>query len=216
MHEFNLYVGVDFGSKLAGTTVICYCDEQGRLAFHESEKKRDADVFLLNHFRADMKCPAPRTAHYKDRGEMKIHQVFIDAPLSLPGVYKELVDCDNYFYRKADVELKAMSPMFLGGLTARTMKLKKQLEEIGLEVYEIYPAALARKLDLQNHNYKKGKAAIPTVVNVILELLPLKVDISEIRTWHHVDALLAYLSGYRFQQQIHEQFGCQDEGIIIV
>ena len=39
------WIGIDYGSKLAGTTVICY-KKEGRLQLLQSEKKSDADAFV--------------------------------------------------------------------------------------------------------------------------------------------------------------------------
>ena len=105
-------VGINYGYKYSGTTVICYN------TFHEvrfilSSKNSDADAFILNeiiHIDPDI--------------------VLIDAPLSLPGVYRHINGYIDYFFRKCDSEMKASSPMFVGGLTARAIGLKKQLNDL--------------------------------------------------------------------------------------
>jgi hypothetical protein len=91
--------GVDYGSKLAGTTVTCTLDApSGQVHFQKSAPREDADAFLRNYLLQSQ--PA---------------FIFLDAPLSLPGVYRGLAGCRDYFYREADRQLGAMSPMFLGG-----------------------------------------------------------------------------------------------------
>ena len=120
--------GVDFGAQKAGTTVISGI-ESGRLVFRRSKKQRSADKFLIGFF--SKRDPA---------------LIMLDAPLSLPGVLRELPEYSDYFYRVADRELSAMSPMFLGGLTARAMKLAAKFTKIGHTVVECYPAKTGRIL----------------------------------------------------------------------
>lgn len=90
-----MHLGIDYGSKLAGTTAICY-QEGDALTIIQSEKKQDADRFINDTVES-----------------LKPEQIFIDAPLSLPAAY--FGNGDDYFYRDCDRQLKAMSPMFLGG-----------------------------------------------------------------------------------------------------
>ena len=124
-------IGIDYGAKMAGTTVIAHLHDE-QLTLTQSVKKQDADKFVLE------KVAAIQPTH-----------LFLDAPLSLPGVYRSLPDCDSFFYRKSDQAVQAMSPMFLGGLTARAMQLAHQLQNQGLEIIEIYPAKLAERLGLK-------------------------------------------------------------------
>ncbi len=189
--------GIDYGSKMAGTSAIAYL-EKNTLKTVQSLKKKDADQFILNH--SEILNPS---------------LVFLDAPLSLPGIYAGVPDCDDYFYRRADRELKAMSPMFLGGLTARAMRLKAMLEKKGTEVIEIYPAHLAKKLNLREIGYKKNKESIPQVAERLQALLP--YSIGELpQNWHQIDAILAFYSGYRYLANEYESFGNPLEGMIYV
>ncbi len=199
--------GIDYGSKLAGTTVIAHL-ENGKIQFFSSKKNQDADRFILEW-----------TKKYQP------DQVFIDAPLSLPGVYTNNSERDNYFYRKADLETKAMSPMFLGGLTARAMQLKTRLLEQNIEVIEIYPSYLADVLQLDRNLYKKQTEHIPSVVSSLSKSLGLLLSSSQsppvslfsnLPDWHHVDALLALISGIRYVKNQHLIFGEPQEGQIIV
>jgi len=194
----QLFAGIDYGSKLAGTTVIAYRSDAG-IAFAAPAPKQDADRFIVDW------CRRHRPA-----------QVFIDAPLSLPGVYRDLPNCDDYFYRQADRSLSAMSPMFLGGLTARAMKLRAALEAEGMMLYEVYPGGLASILQVDRAQYKKSKQFIPAVLETLTKHLPTPPAPGEVLTWHHFDALLAWLSGWRFRHGAHHKYGAADEGLIIV
>ncbi len=195
--------GVDYGSKLAGTTVVCTLDDStGGVHFARSAPKTDADAFLRDCLRQSQ--PA---------------MIFLDAPLSLPGVYRGLPGCTDYFYREADRQLAAMSPMFLGGLTARAMQLKATLERDGLTVHETYPAAQARRLNLHPEGYKKEPAAIGTVLGQIGRLHPTlfsQTQLTGAASWHHVDALLALLAAVRFIRGEHQVYGNAVEGEILV
>jgi predicted nuclease with RNAse H fold len=149
--------------------------------------------------------------------DIKPIYVFIDAPLSLPGVYSRMADYSDYFFRKADKQLQAMSPMFLGGLTARAMKLKNQLAAQQIQVYETYPAAQAAGMGLVEMGYKKQISHLPAVVHIISQhLLPFIPDSNTLTSWHQVDALLALLGAVRFMNGEHQVFGDAGEGLIIV
>lgn len=190
--------GIDYGSKLAGTTVIAY-PGASEIHFAASQKKQDADRFITEWV----------AEHQPD-------VIFIDAPLSLPGVYQQLEGFSDYFYREADRELKAMSPMFLGGLTARAMRLAEQLKAFDRTLLEVYPGHLARTLDLPALSYKKEKSYIPIVTNFLQARFPSLTIVDQLPDWHHVDALLALISGLRFLEDIHLIFGQKAEGQIIV
>jgi predicted nuclease with RNAse H fold len=97
------------------------------IRIHHSTKKQDADQMIDNICR--------------DMGKAFIG---MDAPLSLPGIYKGLPDCRDYFFRQCDIQLSAMSPMFMGGLSARAIQLTDRLREQGHRVLEVYPSALKR------------------------------------------------------------------------
>src|SRR4030042_1573407 len=132
-------VGIKYGYKFSGTTVICYNN------FHEvrfiiSSKNSDADSFILNeiiHLDPDI--------------------VFIDAPLSLPGVYRHINGCIDFFFRKCDREIKATSPMFIGGLTARAMGLKKNMNHIRIRVFKTCPRKTLEVLSLPVNTYKQKR-----------------------------------------------------------
>ena len=181
--------GIDYGSKMAGTTSICFLRER-ELIFKRSSKKEDADQMILEF--CEMYEP---------------ELIAIDAPLSLPGVYRGLDGFDNYFYRHCDSELRAMSPMFLGGLTARAMKLKSQLS--GVKFIEAYPVAYARKVGLEKWGYRKES---PDYIEMVKSL---KVDLKvEILTTHDFDALLCHQIAINFLNQAAEVVGDQSEGLI--
>jgi len=179
---------------MAGTTAICVLDGS-KLAFRTSIKNKDADLFIsdfVNQYKAPL-------------------SIFIDAPLSLPAVYTG--KGDDYFYRHADRELKAMSPMFLGGLTARAMKLKGELEKSGHQVFEAYPAAVAKRLNLKSLNYKKKEGELLVVANAISTHLHLEFK-NKPTSWHQVDALLAFWIGTQYKSGSVKIAGDPEEGLI--
>lgn len=190
-------VGIDYGSKLAGTTVLAYSHDRQEVRFLASRKGEDADDFLLKIILG-----------------LRPEQVFIDAPLSLPGVYKGLEGFNDYFYRQADRVLKAMSPMFLGGLTARAMQLSAALEKENIRCVEAYPAALARHLDFQVHGYKKKKESFFFLKEQIKEKYHLIFPDGMPYSWHYFDALLALVSAFRAENQSVASEGAEEEGLI--
>ncbi|MCF8217711.1 MAG: DUF429 domain-containing protein [Bacteroidales bacterium] len=192
------WLGIDYGSKMQGTTAVAY-EEKGMLQTALSEKGKDADRWLFDRI-----------------DNIQPHAVCIDAPLSLPGVYTNSEGYTDYFYRKCDSELGAMSPMFIGGLTARAMKFADQLHKKNIQVYEAYPGGLARKVLPRQSGYKKKKAQIPRVLNMLIPYLPANVNLhhADFAEWHQVDALLTWIIGYRISEGMDESFGNANEGVI--
>lgn len=184
-----MFIGADYGSKRAGTTAIAYY-EDGQIHVLQSIKGEDADKFIRNYLQA-----------------LNADFLFLDAPLSIPlGLY---LDNEEVFYRQADRQLQAMSPMFMGGLTSRAILLRKQLIKKGVRVYEVYPKALVQELKMDKH-YKKDLAAFLEVLQEHCPPLP------EIRNWHQTDACLAWLSGFRFTQGDATSYGNEQEGMVYV
>jgi len=184
-----MFIGADFGSKRAGTTAIAY-HEEGSIHVLQSIKGEDADKFIRNYVVA-----------------LNAEHLFLDAPLSLPKGLTS--DSEEVFYREADRQLQAMSPMFLGGLTSRAILLKKQLQKQGRKVYEIYPKALVKELEIEEH-YKKDLVHFQETLQAHCPPLP------ELRNWHQVDACLAWLSGFRFTRGEASFYGNEEEGLIYV
>ena len=183
-----MLVGIDYGSKMAGTTVIAFLSE-GKVSLVNSEKKQDADL-MINEFLN------------KHTTEM----VGIDAPLSLPNAYTG--KGENYFYRECDKALKAMSPMFLGGLTARAMQLNAQLAQ---DMLEVYPGALARALGLKDFYYK-GKAPD---YRSMLNKLDWEFEVEELpQTSHQMDAILALYIIWKVKNDRAQGVGDPHEGLI--
>lgn len=186
--------GIDYGSKLAGTTAIAYVMAD-RVIFEQSAKKQDADLFLQQVV-----------------VDQSLDTLFIDAPLSLPKAY--FGEGEDFFYRACDRELKAMSPMFLGGLTARAMKLQSIWQSQGIQCYETYPGHTAKTLQLLELGYKKEKENIPHVLSRLQE--ELSKDLPALDNWHGVDAVLALGAALRFTRNQHEVIGDAQEGCIYV
>lgn len=190
------FIGVDYGSKLAGTTALCYFDEG--LQFLQSLKGKDADAFLSRFI-----------------SEKQPGNVFIDAPLSLPKAYIN-AEAGDFFYRKCDRELKAMSPMFLGGLTARAIKLKVQQQKAGVWFYESYPRGLVDELSKNNPKILDYyKTDIQKFIGEIVSGFDLKLKMTP-ENRHQADALLAYLIGRRVSEGKNHIYGDPDEGLIYV
>lgn len=190
--------GIDYGKKMNGTTVLCTL-KGNEVSFRASPIKQDADEFLLSQLHG-----------------LNPDSIFIDVPLSIPGVYWLNSNFDNYFFREADQAVRAMSPMFLGGLTARGIRIKDMLLRNGFQCYEVYPSRLAYEFGLSELGYKDKKADIAQVVQKLKPYLPLNIFEEALTSWHHVDALLASISGLRYHHNAHSAFGNEREGLIIV
>ena len=187
------WIGVDYGSKLAGTTAICYKSDKG-LAIRQSEKKSDADVFLSDFI-----------------NEHQPTVVYLDAPLSLPSVYTS--KGEDYFYRSCDRLTKAMSPMFLGGLTARAMRLSASFPEI--EFRECYPGYFVRNNPTYSEFYLKKKPYTDTLEIMLSKAYVQKLT-SALTNWHQLDAFICYLIGVKQGLGAGNVLGDAEEGLIYV
>lgn len=193
-----MWAGIDFGSKTAGTTVICFGNNQTQLDIIGTSKKQDADSFLLSILSG-----------------IKPEFATIDAPLTLPVVYAYPEMGSDYFYRAVDKELKAISPMFLGGLTARAISLKQECAALRVPLFETYPAAFVKQFGLETYYNKKDPHQLVAFVAELLRFFPAKVAVAQLPSWHHVDALIAWMSSYRMAHDEQLIFG-DDEGQIFI
>ncbi len=189
----KLHFGIDYGAKKAGTTAICMNLNNG-LEIITSEKNRDTDTFIKEQIQ-----------------KFSVTKVYIDAPLSLPGAYSNINN--EFHHRVCDRALKAMSPMFLGGLTARAMQLKAQLSKV--EFHETYPGGFVREVLKNNEFYKKRAKDPMPFFHSIKELFPIEIH-HQPKNMHEMDAMLCWLSGYRHSQKKHAVFGDEAEGVIIL
>jgi len=196
----GIVFGIDYGSKLSGNTVIAIFREN-KIFFMDVDAKVDADQFIRN-----------AVEHFKPE------TVFIDAPLSLPGVYKNPESFSDYHFRVADRETQAMSPMFLGGLAARAMDLGAWIKEQSIDVRETYPKLMANRFDLKKHGYRTNKNALKECTKRVNGCIkePLEFNATEVKTWHHLDALLALMSALSFHCGDFKTYGDPAEGLIYV
>lgn len=199
MQDAAQIIGIDYGSKLAGTTAAAFV-EDGKLQVSQTQRGQDADAWILE---------LASTLHPKT--------IYIDAPLSLPKVYSQGVFTPEaaYFYRACDREVQAMSPMFIGGLTARAIQLRARLAETSIAVLETYPSQLNKLLFSHLQGYKKSPAALPVFTEALQSLLPFPLAQLP-ANWHQFDSLLAWLSGYRHTLGTSVLYGDAREGRIIV
>lgn len=189
-----MIAGIDYGSKMAGTTVIAF-EQDGCIELISSKKNQDADQMILD-FVADYKPEL----------------IGLDAPLSLPGVYTNREACSDYFYRACDREVSAMSPMFLGGLTARAMKLKSLLKD-KTQLIEVYPAMVAKTLNLAEFKYKKKEAEYSKMYRKLEGWLDQNYEF-ELESSHQFDAILALYISKRFYADEASFVGKEEEGFI--
>lgn len=185
--------GVDFGAKQAGTTVIASINEENEVQFAQSERKRDADRFLRDEL--DRRGP---------------QMIFIDAPLSLPMACRATHPHQpgDFFYRACDRELKAMSPLFLGGLTARAMNFAAHCAQRHISVRETYPAGLARLMNWPDRPLQRVADWLLAEFSINLSVAPANP--------HQFDAMLALISGLRFLDGKATMLGDEKEGLVIL
>jgi predicted nuclease with RNAse H fold len=196
-------VGVDFGAKLSGTTSICFV-EDNTVKFLTSKKGENSDEFILNHLK-----------------NINPEIIGIDAPLSIPAAYQLGSASNDFSFRLADRQLHAMSPMFLGGLTARAVSLAVTLRAQGIEVIEVYPRAFVRLLTDDDDLYLRLKKAKDQVgLKSLSEKVSAKfhpdLNISTPTNWHEFDSMLAFFSAARFERGEAIAYGDPAEGVVYV
>jgi len=192
--------GVDYGSKTAGTTGLAYADFiSGTIYLKKSPKNFDADKWIFDQLVT-----------------YRINHVFVDAPLSLPIVYKSNSQSKDFFYRSCDRELHAMSPMFLGGLTARAMQLKANLSDKGIRVTEVYPKACVQLFPALAAIYKNDLDACFDFILTTAQLKDFDLQMETAPDWHMFDSMMCLISGIRFINSEHDVYGNEKEGLIIV
>lgn len=177
---------------MAGTTAICYC-EHDSIRLVQSAKRQDADAF----------CESYLNKFYPTF-------VMIDAPLSLPGVYQNRGD--DYFFRQCDRELGAMSPMFLGGLTARAMRLSQVWMKKGIVFYETWPRRVAGRF-----GFGQSSGLDERSVKAIVQQIEAETACSlaaTIPSQHAFDALLAWYAGWCAESKKIQRAGSDEEGWI--
>lgn len=189
-------LGIDYGSKTSGFTAAASYSSKGVVHVYQSVKGKDADAWLLALTQ-----------------KLKPKSIAIDAPLSLPGVYRNLRSFDNYHYRECDRKTGAMSPMFLGGLTARAMQLTSKLKSLGMEsIIETYPKMVCSTLGLDMTRYKKD-AGYLNELNFSDYLTETQVS-DTIINWHQWDALMALYACLKHQKGTASIVGNPEEGMI--
>ncbi len=185
-----MILGIDYGARYSGKTALCY-DRADWLYLIRSVLKEDTDAFVRKHAQS-----------------LSPDLIAMDAPLSLPAAYHGRGT--DYMYRACDRACQAMSPMFLGGLTARAMALRAELDDyVFIETYPSmhYRAAFA--------GVKKDGKIFADARDHYIDIMPYRVDRSP-ADWHELDAILAWYSGWRYMQGTHVCHGDAAEGQIIV
>jgi predicted nuclease with RNAse H fold len=187
--------GIDYGSKLSGNTAIAMETSDNTIEVFSSEKGKDADEWLISILLQ----------------ENRPDHVYIDAPLSLPLAYSG--KGTDYMYRLCDRITGAMSPMFLGGLTARAMQLKLSLSVYDILLIETYPSMTVKRLP-HGSAYNKKKQPTPELWMDILTALNAEIIFHSSKRTHEFDALLALYAGKLAAKHQAIIVGDTQEGLI--
>jgi predicted nuclease with RNAse H fold len=193
MHK--LFLVIDFGARLSGKTVLAWAGAES-LHLDRVMPGQDADRFLEETI-----------------AWLKPLAIYVDAPLSLPENYQVQAPEGDWFYRRADRQLEAMSPMFLGGLTARAIRLATLWRRRGIEVHETWPRGLVRELGLPGYRAKEPDGL--ALFGQTMKEAGFPAALPPVRDWHEVDALLAWWSGWRHENGQAAVHGDPAEGVIV-
>ena len=105
-----------------------------------------------------------------------------------------------------------MSPMFLGGLTARAMAFAARWRKAGIAVHEAYPSALIRHA-WEGLKIKPGAAIRPSQLRIMAGMVLMPPP--EPADRHEADAWLCWVIGHRHRSGQAQVFGVPDEGLIL-
>jgi predicted nuclease with RNAse H fold len=186
------HIGIDLGARSSGNTAVCHW-AHGRFRFDHSTKDGDGDAWLEEVV-----------------AKLRPQAIYIDAPLSLPGVYSG--SGQDYFFRLADHQARGMSPMFLGGLTARAMRLAATWRAQGIAVHEAYPAALIRH-EWDSLKVEPRKAIPKHKLRIMAGMVVMPPP--EPADRHETDAWLCWVIGHRHQRGEALVYGNETEGLIL-
>ncbi len=186
------HIGIDLGARSSGNTALCR-RERGLFVFERSEKGADGDAWLDERIAA-----------------LRPQAIYIDAPLSLPGAY--FGRGSDHFFRTADVQARGMSPMFLGGLTARAIRFAERWRAQGMAVHEVYPAALIRRA-WEHLHIATGRAIPRHKLRIMAGMCMLPPPTPADR--HEADAWLCWVIGHRHRAGKAIVFGVPEEGLIL-
>lgn len=196
MSENRCIIGIDFGAQLAGTTCCAVKSlESNQVTILSSTKGKSADKFIWEC--VDKYSPS---------------LIGIDAPLSLPMFYSNPYQYSDNNFRFCDRELSAMSPMFLGGLTSRSMKIRYELERQNINCIEVYPKAFVKKHSLDSLGYKESNENIPNCIEALKNIVDVTVK-EPLSNWHEFDSLVALAIAERYYTQNADSVG-NEEGYI--
>jgi hypothetical protein len=148
--------------------------------------------------------------------KMNAKVVAIDAPLSLPNGRRSLEERSDIHLRRCDEELKELGikffPLTLGPmrkLTKRGIELKLKLDDLAMEVIEVYPGGAQDVLGIPRK--KRG-------LDKLLEGLR-KLGIKGLGTGMNddeLDAVTAAFVGKLYVEGKHHVLGDPEEGLMIM
>ena len=177
-------IGIDLGGRTTAKTSISLLD---------IEKK---EVVLFSKEYISNICGKSDSSFIKFVNDLDPDVIGIDAPLSLPDFTSE-----NYLYRKCDKELKALSPMTLGEITARAIYLKNNFTSS--YIFEVYPKTLLELLKINHKGYKRNSRLQKQIFDFLSEFYDLKFphfDLNE----DDLDSILAVLILFHYKNDKFE------------
>lgn len=173
---------------MAGTTAIASLSDNW-ITLTSCPKGQDADAWIENHVLT-----------------IQPSIIAIDAPLTLPSGLMGLGA--DFHLRLADRLCGAMSPMFLGGLTARAMAMKATSKGIGIWI-ETYPSWIAK---MRSNCLRTDHGTIMAWLQGIWPTVALPQPVDQ----HQVDALLALSAAEQLRRSTSLRYGDPREGVIII
>ena len=172
-------IGIDLGGRTTAKTSISL------LAIAEKEVVLFSKEYISNI------CGKSDSSFIKFVNDLDPDVIGIDAPLSLPDFTSE-----NYLYRKCDKELKALSPMTLGEITARAIYLKNNFTSS--YIFEVYPKTLLELHKINHKGYKRNSRLQKQIFDFLSEFYDLKFphfDLNE----DDLDSILAVLILFHYK-----------------
>ncbi|MCH8555192.1 MAG: hypothetical protein LAT76_08545 [Schleiferiaceae bacterium] len=200
MERKQVWAGVSLGGKYTGDSALAIYSN-GQILIVQPDEGVDSDAFstqVIEQFAPEI--------------------ITIDAPITIPGALTKTSGCFDYHFRQADKECGCISPMIIGGRTARAIELKSVWEKLGKEVYETSPRLLARDFGLREMGYRKTGLHLRNCAALLKASFNPDINLAErdISNWTRLDALLALMTAMKIETKTATSIGNPEEGLIWV
>lgn len=188
-----ILIGIDLGGRTTGKTAVSVYNSENNIVKVIGVKEIEKITSGIDENFIEF------------LNELNGNIIGIDAPLSLPDFTQK-----DYLYRSGDREVKALSPMTIGEITARAIFLNSKLN---CEVIEVYPKSVLQFLGLQSTKYKNNEKLLRNITNIVIskyKMIPNQFEMIN----DNVDSLLSLVAVIHYFRNSYRNIGNKTKFII--